>query len=995
MAGDFRLARDPPVHRKVPAVERVVYILVPEAAKLACRVRLTKLMKWEAFSDADHSHLETLFHARFTAYLRPEDRVILLSLIQLQKRPGEWPLLDGEAGRDVFNRMLDTGRLFFAHGRHVRLQRGAAEPVELAWDERSERRWQPKLTLRSGAEAFALNPPVAIDPQACTASELAHAAPTGLLAQWLASPPLDENAAAQFCLRLATRFPETRFPSPPCVRLDEAADARPVALLTIQERSLLSRADLRASWVDLRDRLRLRVRFRYGQGTVAWDADEATVAHRDGDRVVRIARDRDDERRLLEQLRTWGFVEDTELARSDFFNFDSANFRLSAPACWREVLGPVFASLDPARWQVEQAKGLIVQVAAESDFYGRAEAGDSGGDFSLEAGVTVGGRSFPILPALHQALRGMGRQRRLADVERWLREGDFALSVEAAPPAISDARVLSFVALPPAALLRLTEHVHELFDRRPFTADGRTRLGKWRVAELVTAGLCRPSAEARVNDLARLCERLDTGVEVHPRPAPAGLRAELRAYQQRGLGWLHTLGSVSAGGILADDMGLGKTVQLIAHLLELQAAGQLTRGALIVAPTSVIDTWETELARFAPTLDVGRYHGSDRDAVWQKVDHHDVTLTTYSLLWRDIDRLGAQPWDLAVLDEAQFIKNAAAKTAQAARSLQAERRLCLTGTPIENHLQDLWSLFEFILPGFLGDEATFREQTAPLGDNEGEAAFAEILRDRLRRRFAPFVLRRLKEDVLRDLPEKTEVVHAVAMTPVQADRYAAVREEARQAVRDAVRDQGLGGARMCILTQLLRLRQVCCDPRLVQNGAEVAPSAADSAKLTAFLELVAQLQAQGSRTLVFSQFTSMLELIAEALRAEGREHLILTGETKDRARLVERFQSGECPLFLISLRAGGFGLNLTAADSVIHYDPWWNPAVERQATDRSHRLGQTKPVFVYKLIVDDSIESKIRELQRTKLELARDLLSEGDIAHLTLDQSTIDYLLAE
>ena len=975
-------------------MERVVYIVAPDAAKLICRVRLTKLMKWEAFSDADYSHLPTLFQSRFTDYLRPEDRIILLSLIQLQKRPGELPLLDGEAGRDVFLRMLDTGRLFFSHGRHVRLQRGAAEPVELAWEERPDQRWQTEVKLRAGAQPFALNPSVYIDPQACTCGELAHAAPPGLLAQWLAAPPLDKDGAARFCLQLATRFPETPFPIPPCVQLDETANTRPVALLTIQERSLLSAPDKRASWVDLRDRLRLRVRFRYGLGSVAWDADENTVAYREADRVVRIARDRVEERRLLDQLLAWGFVEDTASASSDFFNFDCANFRLSVPGCWREILAQTFASLSPGRWQVEQAKGLAVQVAAEADLYGRAES-VSEGDFTLDAGVTVGGQAFPILPALHQALRHMGRQRRLDDVQRWLREGDFALSVETAAPTDTGARVTSLIALPPAALLQLTEHVHELFDRRPFTPDGRAQLGRWRMAELINSGLCRPTAEARVNDLARLCARLGTGVEVHPRPAPVGLRAELRAYQQRGLGWLHVLGTVTAGGILADDMGLGKTVQLIAHLLELKSAGQLNRGALIVAPTSVIDTWAAELARFAPMLNVGRYHGSDRGAVWQKAERPDVTITTYSLLWRDIEPLAALSWDLAVLDEAQYIKNASARTAQAARRLNADRRLCLTGTPIENNLQDIWSLFEFTMPGFLGDEASFREQTARLSDDEGEAAFAAILRDRLRRRLAPFVLRRRKEEVLPDLPAKSEVVHAVAMTPAQADLYADVREEARQAVRDAVRDQGPGGARMCILTQLLRLRQVCCDPRLLERGDGPAASAADSAKLTAFLDLMAQLQAQGSRTLVFSQFTSMLALISDALRAEGRDHLILTGETEDRARLVERFQAGECPIFLISLRAGGVGLNLTAADSVIHYDPWWNPAVERQATDRSHRLGQTKPVFVYKLIVDDSIESKIQELQRTKLELARDLLSEGDIAHLTLDQSTIDYLLEE
>lgn len=974
-------------------MERVVYILTPEANRLVCTVRLTKLMKWEAFSQVDTSNLEVLFQARFAAYIRPEDRPILLSLMQLQRRPGVPPRLEGLDGREVFDRMCATGRLLFAEGRRVRLQTSHAEPVDLSWQQRPDGRWQPTVSLRDGASPFALNPPVYIDTLACTCGDLTHAAPAGLVAQWLAASALDDDAATAFCLQLAKRFPETPFPSPPCVRLEETTATRPVALLTIAESSLVTRRDRRAPWVDLRNRLRLRLRFRYGDAVVAWDATESTVSYREHDSVVRVSRDRAGEKRILEQLRTWGFTDEDDASPAGFFNFDSATFRLQAPFSWRDTLSRIFPPLDPAQWQVTSARGVLVQVSAVSDFFSQADELKDG-SYLLTAGVSAGGQRFPILAALHQALRGMGRQRRANDVERWLREGDFALS-RPISSADADTDAVELVALPPELLARLVEHVHELFDARPLAPDGRIRLGKWRVAELVNADLCRSGDAAREVNLAELCERLRVGVDVHPRPAPAGLRAELRGYQQRGLGWLHSLNTVSAGGILADDMGLGKTVQLIAHLLELKQSGQLTRGALIVAPTSVLDTWEGELGRFAPELTVGRYHGSERDAVWQRVSGQDVTLTSYSLLWRDVERLASQPWSLAVLDEAQYIKNAAARTAQAARSLQADRRLCLTGTPIENHLQDVWSLFEFLLPGFLGDEATFCEQTSRLADDPDEAAFAGILRDRLRRRLAPFVLRRRKEDVLPDLPRKTEVVHAVAMTSIQAERYAALRKQARQVVRDAVREQGLGGARMCVLTQLLRLRQMCCDPRLVDDEAHPSAAATDSAKLTALLELVAQLQAQGSRTLVFSQFTSMLDLISRALTAEGRDHLILTGATPDRARVVEQFQTGACPLFLISLRAGGVGLNLTAADSVIHYDPWWNPAVERQATDRSHRLGQTKPVFVYKLIVDDSIESKIQELQRTKLELARDLLSEGDIAQLTLDEGTIDYLLED
>ncbi len=985
-------------------MDRVVYIVSPEAAALACTVRLTKLMKWEKFSAADFSDLQSLFRATYASYLQPEDRSIILGLIQLQKRPGEPPLLDGDYGREVFNRMLASGRLFYAEGAHIRLKTADAEPVTLAWEALPDSHWRPTSTLRPGAEAFALNPPIYVDAQACTCGELQHPAPAGLLAQWLAAGRLDEAAATRFCLRLAKQFPEATFPVPPCVRLDDTGPAKPVALLTIESRSLLTARDLRSDWVDLRDRLRLRLRFRYGAGTVAWDASEPNVSHRDGDRIIRATRDRGHERSMIEQLRTWGFTVDDTGAEPGFFNFDSSLFRLDPPQTWRDLLTDTFNALPTALWQLDFAPGLEVAPADPASVYTDMEATDDHA-YAFELGLRNAGHRYPLLPALHRALRSTGRKLRPADLAAWLADGDFALRVT--PPAAPESTRL--LALPPSLLQGLTEHVHELFDARPFASDGRARLGRWRIAELMAAGLVPPAPTGSTDEssslsvLTRLSQRLGDGIAVQARPAPAGLQATLRSYQQHGLGWLHALASVSAGGILADDMGLGKTVQVIAHLLELQTDGALPHGALIVAPTSVIDNWETELARFAPALRVARYHGADRDTVWQSLAGQHITVTTYSLLWRDLERLASRPWDLVILDEAQFIKNASARTAHAARQLNAARRLCLTGTPVENHLQDVWSLFEFLLPGFLGDEATFRQRIAqPLADDP-EAAFATILRDRLRRRLAPFVLRRRKEDVLPDLPPKTEVVHAVAMSPAQADRYAELRREARESIRAAVADQGLAGARMNILTQLLRLRQVCCDPRLAAPDFDPAAAAeahgdadlADSAKLTALLDLLDELQERGSRTLVFSQFTSMLALISAALRAAGREHLLLTGDTRDRASIVQRFQSGACPLLLISLRAGGFGLNLTAADSVIHYDPWWNPATERQATDRSHRLGQTKPVFVYKLIIDDSIESRIQELQRTKLDLVRGLLNEGDVSHLSLDEDTLDYLLED
>ena len=973
-------------------MDRVVYVLFPEENRLSCVPRLTKLMKWEAFSEADFSDPRLLFRSQYASYLSPEDRPIIMGLLQLQKREGEPPVLDGDYGHEVFNRMLATGRLFFIHGGHLRLKAGPPEAVALEWTEGADNRWRPQANLRPGAAAFGLNPPVYIDGQACVCGPLAHDAPAGLVAQWLVTPSMDDAEASRFCLRLAKRFPEANFPTPPCVQLSEVTADRPIALLTVEQRSLLDRRESRADWVDLRDRLRLRLRFRYGEGVVAWDATETTVSHRRDSTVVRTARDRTAEQHVVDQLAHWGFAVEADQAGTDFFNFDSTLFRISADHFWRAWLTDVAPSLDSAHWQIDFAPRLKLHRAEESDAYTDARAVNET-DFAIEIGINIGGRRHPLLPPLHQALRGQGRHRNHAEIVEWLQTGDFALRIGAHTSDDSSTTVLA--SLPGPLLLQLIEHVHEVFDARPFAQDGLARLSQWRVAELVAAGLCKTGSDDRLAELSRLCERLGAGIEVLPRDAPPTLNATLRPYQQHGLGWLHSLGTVDAGGILADDMGLGKTVQVIAHLLETKAAGALTHGALVVAPTSVIDNWQDEFARFAPSLTVGRHHGANRDQNWHRVVDQDITLTTYALLWRDITQLSSQRWDLVVLDEAQFIKNAAAKTAQASRSLNTVRRLCLTGTPVENRLQDIWSLFEFLLPGFLGDEATFKQRIAKPLTDDPEDPFAEILRERLRRRLAPFVLRRRKEDVLTDLPAKTEVVHAVTMAPRQADYYAEMRREARDGIRESVEANGLGGARMQILTRLLRLRQICCDPLLINTDGDAPDRLHDSAKLTALLDLVADLRSRGSRTLIFSQFTSMLDLIALALKAQGHEFLMLTGSSQNRAELVQRFQAGECPLFLISLRAGGFGLNLTAADSVIHYDPWWNPAVERQATDRSHRIGQTNPVFVYKLIVDDSIESKIQELQRSKLDLVRGLFSEGDVSQLELDQSSIDYLLAD
>ena len=467
---------------------------------------------------------------------------------------------------------------------------------------------------------------------------------------------------------------------------------------------------------------------------------------------------------------------------------------------------------------------------------------------------------------------------------------------------------------------------------------------------------------------------------------PSTLQAELRPYQRDGFRWLARLARWGAGACLADDMGLGKTVQTLALLLDRAPGGP----ALVVAPTSVVANWLDEARRFAPTLNVVAHTGtaSARARLIEKVGPFDVVVTTYGLLQNDAGPLSAIDWHSAVLDEAQAIKNPATKRARAARALKAGFRLVTTGTPIQNNLMDLYSLFGFVNPGMLGSTEHYRRRFARPVERDADAA----ARARLRRLIAPFVLRRLKTEVLDDLPPRTEVTLHVEMSPAEAALYEALR---RRAVEDleAVMAEGpaAGEGRLELLAHLTRLRLACCNPRLVQDTG--APA---SSKLATFAETLNELLASRHKVLVFSQFVMHLKLIEEYLSGAGIAFQYLDGSTPARARAerIAAFQAGRGEVFLISLKAGGMGLNLTAADYVIHMDPWWNPAAEDQASDRAHRIGQTRPVTIYRLVAKGTIEEQIVALHHHKRDLAERLL-EGADAPARLDAGELLELLRQ
>jgi superfamily II DNA or RNA helicase len=645
----------------------------------------------------------------------------------------------------------------------------------------------------------------------------------------------------------------------------------------------------------------------------------------------------------------------------------------------------VVPQLKALGWDVEIDRDYPFRVVdREPAWYANVESVSRDGEatnrpdwFGLELGIDLDGRRVNLLPALIELIEranGKGFTELAQSAKKCLAlpVGDGLYLPVPAERARALLRVLAelwegasgekgkieFPQVRSPALLALEEAF--IADGACLTVGGDSRAREW--AEQLVA----PAA---------------------PAEPPAGLQASLRPYQIEGLTWLQNLRARGVGGILADDMGLGKTLQTIAHLLTEKEAGRLERPALIVAPTSLVSNWDREIAKFAPTLRVHVFHGSDRHASWDKSAGADVIITSYPILCRDEELVAKTAYHMVILDEAQTIKNLRSKAHISARTIDAEHRLCLSGTPVENHLGELWALLDFVNPGLLGDEMHFgRFYRVPIEKGRNEERLIA-----LRELVAPYILRRLKRDVAKELPPKTEVMRPIELRGPQRELYESIRVAAHAEVRRLIRKKGMAASTIPILGALTKLRQVCCDPRLVRMGS--AGTIRDSAKYDLFFELLEKQLEGGHRVLVFSQFTSMLALLAAGLKERKIVYSELTGATVDRAAAVDKFEGGKAEVFLISLKAGGTGLTLTSADVVIHYDPWWNPAVQAQATDRAYRIGQKKPVMSYHLFAAGSVEERILGLQQSKRHVADAILGNGSAAS-ALSENDVDVLFA-
>jgi SNF2 family DNA or RNA helicase len=527
-----------------------------------------------------------------------------------------------------------------------------------------------------------------------------------------------------------------------------------------------------------------------------------------------------------------------------------------------------------------------------------------------------------------------------------------------------------FVRLGEREFLTLTKELRQRLEALEAIGDkGRFHPLASPAVEEITEGMTVKAAKAWREQLARLTEART----LRPEP-PSTLQAQLRDYQLEGFRWLARLAHWGAGACLADDMGLGKTIQALALVLTRAPAGP----ALVLAPTSVCTNWLEEAARFAPTLKAVRFGPGDRQQMLDGAGPFDLIVCSYGLLQTESERLAAVSWTSVVADEAQAIKNAQTKRSKAAMALQADYRMIATGTPIENHLGELWNLFQFINPGLLGSLERFNQRFAAPIEQQGDRS----ARRRLKQLIRPFILRRLKSDVLTELPPRTEITLHVELGDEETALYEAMRQQAIEKIQEGSLPPGQ--RRVQILAEIMRLRRACCNPRLVMPDSPI-----DSAKLRTFAAIVDELGENGHKALVFSQFVGHLALIREHLDGRGIRYQYLDGATpiQQRSAAVDAFQSGEGELFLISLKAGGSGLNLTAADYVIHMDPWWNPAVEDQASDRAHRIGQQRPVTIYRLVARNTIEDKIVQLHDHKRGLADDLLEGSDVSgKMSLDE---------
>ncbi|WP_353571255.1 DEAD/DEAH box helicase [Candidatus Albibeggiatoa sp. nov. BB20] len=973
--------------KKNSGKQQVVYILNIQTIQAVHHLRIN-VFNSQLDKDKEYTKPKRVRNNE-VSYVLPVDRKIikLLSLNDNDAISSMLPIDDADFfirdkdAVEVVNLLLGTERCFWKKlSTKTRVTLGTPQPATLSWKVMPE--GTQNLTFKvkgiSHAQIIPLAPLWYIDTKTYQCAPLELDIPSHLATLLLDTPPLKPQQVDKFTT-LSNKIPQ--LPKPKQLAVKSLIDLRPIPHLYLHNEHFKKEAYHHNIPDEIHITL-LNLSFLYQDQSVKYHINGEFIEYFDkqNQAFMRIKRRPVLENKVIRELESHHFKEFQYNSYMKYYKNDHQftheftlhNLHLLDQLEMEQKMIDfqlnVIPQLRDKGWQVEMSEDYLYQIIDPElidEWYGDIDDTTGIDWFSLELGIHLGAEKIQLLPLLVDFLKKIHSRDELQKIQALPDDTLLTLRVD-------ENRLL------PIPVIRIRDIINiliELGDQEPLDEDGRLRLNKLKVAQLAELEAAMSAARLRWfggDRLLALGRKLQNFKGIKSVEIPDNFNADLRPYQQEGVNWLQFLREYELGGVLADDMGLGKTVMTLAHLSIEKLVGRLNKPCLVVAPTSLMVNWKHESKRFAPDLNVLVLQGAERKKYFGKIDESDIILTTYPLLPRDKKELLQHEYHSLILDEAQHIKNPKAQATQIVQQIRADNRLCLTGTPMENHLGELWSLFHFLMPGFLGDMLSFKHLFRNPIEKEGDGARQHTLS----RRVKPFMLRRTKNEVMKELPEKTEIIQSVELSGAQQDLYEAIRVMMHEKVRKEIESKGIARSQIIILDALLKLRQVCCDPRLVPMDA--AAKVKKSAKLELLMEMLPEMVEEGRRILLFSQFTSMLALIEEELKSKNLDYVKLTGRTQNREQPIMQFQNKEVPIFLISLKAGGTGLNLTAADTVIHYDPWWNPAVENQATDRAHRMGQDKHVFVYKFLTENTVETKIQELQQRKRALSEALFIGGN-----------------
>jgi superfamily II DNA or RNA helicase len=953
------------------------------------RVRETLWAGWQLMLEAESATLDrngdltgksTKFQMHVLAkadsnlpkYLLASDIDILRRIFRLEPSHGGEgrAIMTNSAWMAVITDILATGRARLGSVDGLALEMGPQIDARLAWSADANGKFRAGLELPTNpdpaVQAFVGNPPFYLDKANGLIGRLDLGVKDELSFSILKGPPIEPAQLDLVREAMEEASPLLQAVAPPRLTPIEQRDVAPVPVLTFLRKELPTEIQGRNScaYHMMEDVLLASPSFSYDGAEIRADANDRNLRQTKGLQRYEYPRKMDDERQALRLLQSLGFEKASKHRPKSAQRLQGDLLFPQGMIAWLNFFENTVPDLRRQGWIIRFDKSFPYNfVFPDKGFQGEIRESSGIDWLELDFGVQIDGAHIDLAGEIARLLS----HPHVLSGEIWrnpdssmiitLRDGrHLPLMISKLRGLIEPLLELSLSGALQAAGKALKVHRRDAVGLAALEAGSSTLEMAWRGGDNLRA-------------LGRKLREQNGIPEIAP---PSDFRAELRPYQKQGLSWMAFLAGAGLGGILADDMGLGKTVQALALIASEKALGRLEKPVLIVAPTSLMVNWAMEAEKFCPDINVLTLQGSNRKALFGEIDKADIVLTTYPLIARDKQVLTGRDWGMIFLDEAQTIKNAAASTTKLIHDLKSERRFCLTGTPLENHLGELWSLFHFVMPGFLGASDEFRRNWRTPIEKKGDSEKARMLANRIR----PFLLRRRKLDVATELPPKTEIMERVSMEAPQRAVYETIRLAMHDKVREAIKNNGLGKSHIIILDALLKMRQAACDPRLLKLESAKKMDAG-SAKLERLMELLDEMLDEGRKIIIFSQFTSMLDLIRERLDARKFSYSWLTGDTKDRAGAVRDFQAGKVSLFLISLKAGGTGLNLTAADTVILYDPWWNPAVEAQAIDRAHRIGQDKPVFVHKLAVIDTIEEKMEVLKARKQALA-DMIHDHD-----------------